>query len=110
MRQGLVFRSLAIPLLAFPALAFSARPDSQDTRFTADPKGIYDRTCGYCHGHNVGPVLLGRGLPPALTRIMVRNGIGAMPAFRHSEITDEQLEELVAWIEQSEPRKGDFGR
>lgn len=66
-----------------------------------DPQFLYDRTCGYCHGHNVGPIILGRQLPAAVTAAIVRSGNGAMPAFKPTEITDAELAVLSAWIEQS---------
>jgi mono/diheme cytochrome c family protein len=65
------------------------------------PQFIYDRTCGYCHGHNVGPIILGRRLPTAVTSAMVRSGVGAMPAFKPTEITNQELAALAAWIEAS---------
>ncbi len=62
------------------------------------PATIYAKTCGYCHGHNVGPIILGRALPPEFVTMMVRNGRGAMPAFRPTEITGAELAALAGWI------------
>lgn len=66
------------------------------------PEEIYSQTCGYCHGVNVGPVIRGRNLPPALTKAFVRMGPNAMPAFRETEITDAELDALATWLQQSE--------
>ena len=63
-----------------------------------EPEFLYDRTCGYCHGHNVGPVLKGRNLSPALIEYFVRNGNGAMPAFKPTEITNRELAALAQWL------------
>lgn len=65
------------------------------------PQFIYDRTCGYCHGHNVGPIILGRQLPAAVTAAIVRGGNGAMPAFKPTEITNQELAALAQWIQAS---------
>ena len=65
------------------------------------PQHIYDRTCGYCHGHNVGPLILGRQLPASVIAALVRSGQGAMPAFKPTEITNQELDALAAWIEAS---------
>ncbi|WP_328805046.1 c-type cytochrome [Parasphingopyxis marina] len=73
------------------------------------PEGIYARVCGYCHGANVGPVLLGRGLPAETIHAIVRNGMNAMPAFRESEITDDELQALAQWIEQSDADPQEHG-
>lgn len=66
------------------------------------PEYLYARTCGYCHGHNVAPIIRGRNLPPAVIRSIVRSGMGAMPAFKPTEITDTELQALSEWISQSE--------
>lgn len=65
------------------------------------PAVIYAKVCGYCHGSNVGPVILGRHLQADSTRLLVRTGPRAMPAFRPTEITDAELDSLARWIEVS---------
>lgn len=75
-----------------------------------DPQFIYDRTCGYCHGHNVGPIILGRNLAPQVITYFVRNGNGAMPAFKPTEITDTELEALASWIAASEADQTEHGQ
>lgn len=74
------------------------------------PEAIYATNCGYCHGHNVGPVIRGRKLPPQLVEYMVRNGKGAMPAFRPTEITPAELAALATWINRSEADPKEHGR
>lgn len=71
------------------------------------PATIYASNCGYCHGHNVGPIIRGRGLPASMVEYMVRNGRGAMPAFKPTEITPAELAALASWIESSagDPRE-----
>jgi mono/diheme cytochrome c family protein len=74
------------------------------------PEAIYAGNCGYCHGHNVGPIIRGRNLPPQLVEYMVRNGNGAMPAFRPTEITPAELAALARWISQSADDPKEHGR
>lgn len=74
------------------------------------PEQIYAETCGYCHGRNVGPVIRGRALPAAVVRSFVRMGPNAMPAFRPTEITDEELEALALWIQQSDADPEEHGQ
>lgn len=62
------------------------------------PEYLYRRTCGYCHGHNVAPIIRGRNLPPAVIAAMVRSGQGAMPAFKPTEITETELQALAQWL------------
>lgn len=74
------------------------------------PEKIYDTTCGYCHGHNVGPIIKGRKLPAAAIEVFVRNGNGAMPAFKPTEITPEELTTLAQWISNSEVDDTEHGQ
>lgn len=74
------------------------------------PQDVYRVTCGYCHGHNVGPLILGRKLPAATIQAMVRAGRGAMPAFRPTEITHAELAALGQWIEKSKPNAKEHGQ
>ena len=62
------------------------------------PEYLYQRTCGYCHGHNVAPIIRGRNLPPAVIAALVRSGQGAMPAFKPTEITNTELQALAQWL------------
>ena len=74
------------------------------------PEAIYAGNCSYCHGHNVGPIIRGRKLPPQLIEYMVRNGKGAMPAFRPTEITPAELAALATWINRSGADPMEHGR
>jgi len=73
---------------------------------------IYAERCAYCHDANgwgtrvlarrlpaSDAVLLNRAsLPPGYITFVVRHGIGAMPQFTPSEITDAELAELSRWL------------
>lgn len=74
------------------------------------PEKVYSSTCGYCHGRNIGPILKGRGIPADTVRYMVRHGQGAMPAFRQTEITPQELDALAEWIEKSPADAKDHGQ
>lgn len=74
------------------------------------PEKIYASTCGYCHGHNVGPVIRGRGLPPETITAFVRKGQGAMPAFRQTEISDTELKALADWLQASKADPKEHGQ
>ncbi|MFC4255165.1 c-type cytochrome [Croceibacterium xixiisoli] len=80
------------------ALSAAAQQTAEPVR---EPQFIYERTCGYCHGHNVGPVIRGRKLPAAVISSFVRSGNGAMPAFKPTEISDAELSGLARWISES---------
>jgi mono/diheme cytochrome c family protein len=86
-----------------------AIPSEPDAKLASGPEGTYARTCGYCHGKNVGPVILGRGLPAETIIAMVRNGKGTMPAFRPTEISDAELATLGEWISKSKSAAHEYG-
>ncbi|MEL0210048.1 MAG: cytochrome c [Novosphingobium sp.] len=97
----------ALLALATPVLAGQKLGEAQGIR---TPETIYAKTCGYCHGRNVGPIILGRGLPAESVKYIVRHGQNGMPAFRPTEVKPEELEALAAWVEKSQPRKEEHGQ
>jgi (+)-pinoresinol hydroxylase len=96
------------------ALALSAAGISaQDAAELERGKEVFDNWCAACHtGNRPGSVALEvryqgvrpahledrEDLVPELTRFFVRNGISIMPPFRKTEITDEELEALAAYL------------
>jgi mono/diheme cytochrome c family protein len=74
------------------------------------PEAIYAKTCGYCHGTNVGPIILGRSLPVSYIKRRVRGGQNAMPAFRPTEITNAELNKLATWISTSKANPLEHGK
>jgi len=90
-------------------LAFTA-----GTAFAADAQSIgpgqrfYEKTCAKCHEAGIGPVIKGRGFPPATYMIIARNGMNAMPAFRVTDIDDATLQDLAEYLSKTkapEPAK-----
>jgi mono/diheme cytochrome c family protein len=74
------------------------------------PEVVYTKTCGYCHGRNVGPVIRGRALPAAAVTTIVRAGQNGMPAFRPTEITPSELDALGKWIAASKADPKELGQ
>lgn len=94
--------AIALSLIGGTAV-FAAGQKLGEVQAQRTPEELYPRTCGYCHGHNVGPIIRGRQLPAELVAMMVRQGQGAMPAFRPTEISPGELDALSRWIETSKP-------
>lgn len=75
----------------------------------------YASACGPCHDHGgfavrvladrlgPGPALIHQGtkVPPEAIRAVVRHGLGAMPAMSRAEVTDAELEGIVAYLGRS---------
>lgn len=89
-----------------------AAPLAAQTPSAAAGKALFESRCLYCHdergtgtvmlGHRLGQdkALIGkrRDLTPAYVTAVIRNGVGSMPPYRRSEITDEELQSLAAWL------------
>lgn len=97
----------ALTTLCTAALAQSKTGDIQGQRA---PEQVYAKVCGYCHGRNVGPVILGRHLPADAVTYVVRHGQNGMPAFRPTEISPAELEALAAWVAAADARKEEHGQ
>ncbi|MCP5397158.1 MAG: cytochrome c [Sphingomonadaceae bacterium] len=74
------------------------------------PEKIYAKVCGYCHGKDIGPIIRGRALDTELVKYMVRHGKGGMPAFKPTEISPEELDNLAIWISESEADPEEHGQ
>ena len=108
-------RLIALVALAIgaPLSAQTAAPSGQqlgEVLAQRPPAKTYASTCGYCHGTNVGPILLGRKLPVDYIRLMARGGRNGMPAFRPSEITPAELDALAVWISKSPKNPMEHGQ
>lgn len=102
------------PILAVAAMACAAPllagQKLGETQGLRAPEEVYAKTCGYCHGRNVGPIILGRAIPADTVKYIVRHGQNGMPAFRPTEVKPSELDALAAWIEKSEARKEEHGQ
>lgn len=105
-------RQAAVTIGVIGIAVLAAQPGSANgaNDVPRDPERIYRTTCGYCHGHNVGPIIRGRALPPEAIEIFVRNGNGAMPAFRPTEISPAELTALARWISTSKADPKEHGQ
>ena len=90
---------IALPLLLGAGAALAMGQKLGERAPERSGAEVYSSTCGYCHGHNVGPVLLGRHLPARAIKAIVRSGQNGMPAFRPSEISPMELDAVAKWIE-----------
>ena len=84
-------------------LTFAA--SAADSQKIGPGQQFYEKTCAKCHEAGVGPVIKGRGFPPATYMIIARNGMNAMPAFRVTDIDDATLEDLANYLSKTEAPK-----
>lgn len=88
-----------------PASAAASRGVMQDRSYSSDAEALYVEKCSMCHREmGMGTVLLARRMDPAQAQLedrtdltaryvtlVVRRGIGNMPAIPPGEISEEQL-------------------
>ncbi len=99
---GMIALALAGPVAAQQRLGEVPAPRA--------PEQVYAKVCGYCHGRNVGPILLGRHLPAETVKYVARHGQNGMPAFRPTEVTPAELDALAEWIAAAPARKQEHGQ
>jgi mono/diheme cytochrome c family protein len=108
-------RAIALPLLLLATAAGAQAPDGQR---------LFTRICAPCHGqgpgndgsamlpgtaaldakyHGTPPAALERrdDLTPEVLRAIVRNGSGAMPMFRKTEIGDTEIDAIAAYLKRN---------
>lgn len=74
---------------------------AQDPAAIARGEALFQTHCAVCHpGGNagVGPSLKTSTATPNQMRSQVRNGVGLMPPFPSSVISDAQLNDLIAYV------------
>lgn len=69
---------------------------------------IFLKVCANCHdtGGRVGPNIKGRGFPKDYVFQTVRAGRNAMPSFRPSDMSNQELHALGDWLNTQRPSTG----
>jgi len=103
-RTRLIFTALAV-------MALAAGGQAQEST-TPAAEALYVAKCAACHGPRgwatrvlarrvpEGQAELTRreGLPAAYTSVVVRRGVGSMPPFTPTDLSDAQVAEIAAWL------------
>lgn len=101
--------------LALALLAAAGPLAAQEPELTAQQdqgRKLYQSTCLYCHGEKVwGTFTLQRrlgadhgllekrtDLVAPFVKNVVRNGLGSMPAYRRTELTDADVDAIAAYL------------
>lgn len=107
---------LALTTLVVMSNAFGAdEPGLTDQQERG--KRLYYKTCIHCHAPGVwgtnrlsermsvqDAVLENRtNLPAEAVRTIIRAGIGSMPAFRRSELSDTDIQAIAAYVSRNTP-------
>lgn len=73
----------------------------------ADGRALFTSNCAACHGPTAAGIAVGQrdvssnleGLPPLQVAEAIRSGPGVMPVFGVDNLTNEELEAVVAWVD-----------
>jgi mono/diheme cytochrome c family protein len=115
--------TVACPLLALALLLASTGLQAQTPEPTREAaaqapqtgsgQALFESRCALCHrGSGPGVFMLERrlgqqqsvleersGLAADYVRAVVRNGIGSMPRFSRGELTDDELQQVIGYLE-----------
>jgi mono/diheme cytochrome c family protein len=102
-------------MLAIACLMLAAGATAQDGAASNSGKAVYDKWCTPCHGAGPGKpgtMVLGQRYGSSLPALLeertdltadylttfVRQGVGVMPQFRKTEITDTELAAMIDYL------------
>lgn len=77
-------------------------PLSLERPVQARGERVFARHCHQCHPRGnagLGPSPARIPLPPFAIRLQVRCGLGAMPAFPDTELSDDDLAAIIAYLD-----------
>ena len=111
---ALVAAALSVAL-ASPVIAADAPLSAQQQQ----GQKLYRSTCFYCHSEKVwGTLAIERrrgatdallekrtDLVPAFVKSVVRNGLGSMPPYRRTELTDTDVDAIIAYLTRANATK-----
>jgi mono/diheme cytochrome c family protein len=73
------------------------------SEFAVAGKEIFMQYCNRCHpagNAGLGPSIINKPLPGFLIRMQVRRGFGVMPSFAKENLSNDELDKLVAYIKE----------
>ena len=106
--KPIALAGMALALLALASCGSARRSVPVAGPMTiADPQialgeRVFMRECSACHPEGeagLAPGINNKPLPAFLIRFQVRNGLGAMPSFSEEEVSAEELDGIVAYLE-----------
>src|SRR5687768_7238801 len=104
-RSGLLFAILIAAIASTPGCGTARRGEPivgslavQDEQIAIGQRAFMN-SCHQCHPGGMaglGPAINNKPLPGFMIKLQSRAGVGAMPGFSSSELSDEELDAIVA--------------
>lgn len=103
----LIIAGCAISLISACGSARRSEPIKGSVQVT-DPRAergriVFMGKCNHCHPGGeagLGPAINDKPLPEFLIKIQVRTGLGAMPSFPPHEISDADVDAVIAYMKE----------
>lgn len=114
MKPALALASLTAMAAALAACGSSRRsvpvagPLAFADREVALGEQVFMRECSACHPEGeagLGPGINNKPLPAFLIRFQIRRGVGAMPSFTEAEISDEEIDAVIDYLQYMRGRR-----
>jgi mono/diheme cytochrome c family protein len=84
------------------------KPVNIENEQVARGQVVFMTHCDKCHPggeSGLAPAINDKPVPGFVIRFQIRNGLGAMPAFKEETIPDDKLDDLMAYIKQQRKAK-----
>jgi len=107
MRAQVALPAALVVVLIAVACGTAKRDEPEKPAFVARDstiargEGVFKKQCDYCHpggGGGLGPPLNNKPAPAFAIRFQVRHGLGAMPAFDSTKISEADLRAVADYL------------
>lgn len=82
--------------------ANTVKPLANMTKEVQEGKALFNKYCNSCHpggDAGLGAPIVSTSVPGFAIQFQIRNGLGDMPAFSEEEISDEEVDKIVDYIQ-----------
>ncbi len=111
-RTSIAASAVSSLALALTPVAATRAADAPLSSLQQQGQKLFRNNCFYCHSEKVwGTLALERRRPagdallekrtdlvPKFVRSVVRNGLGSMPAYRRTELNDDEVDAIIAYL------------
>lgn len=87
---------------------FQNKPKFAENSKAAMGQAVFSKNCQPCHPGGeagMGPAINNKPAPGFVIRRQVRIGLGAMPGFKETEISETEMDQLLAFIKAMRKKK-----
>lgn len=82
--------------------AYTVKPVAFSSEEVEEGRVLFHKFCNSCHPDataGLGAPIVTTSIPGIAIQFQIRNGLGAMPAFSEEQISDEEVNKIVDYIQ-----------